>query len=154
MSGGSGGDAACLHSSHASRTLVVSSLPNMNISETSARPLIPLRGFWTTRQSDQEMGGGRVLRPEKPQTRSGCQFGRAEVSPCASCPQPHCKSSRQCIDRAAWPFRLVLTCRSPLLDFLFRNGCIRTQKKVRALMPFQVIHLLMPQQKVFYWCAR
>jgi hypothetical protein len=24
-------------------------------------------------------------------------------------------------------------CRSPLLDFLFRNGCIRTQKKVRDM---------------------
>ena len=26
-----------------------------------------------------------------------------------------------------------LTARSPLLDFLFRNGCIRTQKKVSRL---------------------
>lgn len=58
------------------------------------------------------MGRRGVFRPEEFETWPRCEFRRTQVS-----------RSRPMVGRAER--------RSPLLDFLFRNGCIRTQKKVR-----------------------
>lgn len=87
---------------------------------SSSRTRFPFRGFRQTHQAHQEVGRGCLLRSAKSQTRTRCLFRGAKVR----------------VKPRHWHY-LMPSSRSPLLDYLFRHGCIRTQKKV-----------------CFAWCTR